>query len=520
MVSFGFQNFKKYKDFDAIALNNINFLVGANNSGKSTFIKALLLALYNLRNVKNINSSIRNIFELPLFKFDIDNISNPKVGTYARAQNCFNVDDDIVFHINIGGLQVSYAISKEARGKNYADSQFAPITQVCLYNPELDAEIRFFTEEEIAEIEFHSSNKGIDYGFYAQLLDGEEKKLENLTKRGYPAPKSEVQEIEDRIALFKNLATCPYNTYCRLEYKIAEYNDGKIESFIKHLLNSLKKAVLHADPSDNSINPEVVTNDVDHRLRLYNIVELSDFLFSKNIQNKEIEYIYAHTAKRAIVYDINDRNDYTAHTIHNYIMAGITEGSIEYGFITKWMQIFGIGDDFRIESDSGELYKVWIISRKEDSEIKELLSDKGTGTIHLMELLIKLATIYRKYVGTQVAPTIIIEEPEQNLHPKAQSKLTEMLLDILDMSEKYSSGGLGFQFIIETHSEYMIRHSQLVAKSISEGKSTIKDNPFETIYFPEHEQPYSMQYLPNGRFKNKFKTGFFDEADKLALMLI
>ena len=48
MRSFGFKNFRKFEDFPPIDLGSINILVGPNNSGKSTFIKALMLMCENL----------------------------------------------------------------------------------------------------------------------------------------------------------------------------------------------------------------------------------------------------------------------------------------------------------------------------------------------------------------------------------------------------------------------------------------------------------------------------------------
>ena len=48
MRSFGFKHFRKFEDFPPIDLGFINVLVGPNNSGKSTFIKALMLMCFNL----------------------------------------------------------------------------------------------------------------------------------------------------------------------------------------------------------------------------------------------------------------------------------------------------------------------------------------------------------------------------------------------------------------------------------------------------------------------------------------
>lgn len=49
MKSFGFKNFRKFENFPMIDLGGINILVGTNNSGKSTAIKALMLTLLNAK---------------------------------------------------------------------------------------------------------------------------------------------------------------------------------------------------------------------------------------------------------------------------------------------------------------------------------------------------------------------------------------------------------------------------------------------------------------------------------------
>ena len=45
MKSFGFKNFRKFKNLPMMDLGGINIFVGTNNSGKSTFIKGMILLL-------------------------------------------------------------------------------------------------------------------------------------------------------------------------------------------------------------------------------------------------------------------------------------------------------------------------------------------------------------------------------------------------------------------------------------------------------------------------------------------
>ena len=78
--------------------------------------------------------------------------------------------------------------------------------------------------------------------------------------------------------------------------------------------------------------------------------------------------------------------------------------------------------------------------------------------------------------------------------------------------------------IVETHSEYLVRRTQIIAVECVEkyGEDVMDEMiPFKIIYFPTErgEQPYDMEYLPNGRFKYSFGFGFYDAAGKLALEL-
>ena len=44
----GFKNFRRFEEFPMIDLGNINIIVGRNNAGKSTVLKALQLIKGNL----------------------------------------------------------------------------------------------------------------------------------------------------------------------------------------------------------------------------------------------------------------------------------------------------------------------------------------------------------------------------------------------------------------------------------------------------------------------------------------
>ena len=170
-------------------------------------------------------------------------------------------------------------------------------------------------------------------------------------------------------------------------------------------------------------------------------------------------------------------------------------------------------NDYRIKVIGGEAYQVFIKSDEEECP----LADMGMGSIQLMILLFRLGTYINKYKAGAYPLTILIEEPEQNLHPKLQSNLADLFCGL---NKEYH-----YRFIIETHSEYLIRKTQvLVAKEgFKDNIALNENNPFMVYYFDgenEKKPYYPMEYRADGCFANDFGEGFFDEAEKLAFEIL
>lgn len=223
------------------------------------------------------------------------------------------------------------------------------------------------------------------------------------------------------------------------------------------------------------------------------------------VKNSTIEYVQAHSVSQNILYNLNDKNDYLADTLHHFVHDSAYNSSQIRDKVKQWMRTLQIGDDFIIDSIGGEAYSVRIINEK---GIKTYLSNLGMGAIQLMTLLFRLATISNQYTGT-IKPIVIIEEPEMNMHPALQSKLADLFSS---MNNEY-----GMRFIVETHSEYLVRKTQvLVAQQNQSLNCPRTEHQFVVYYFPTSGQPYDMVYLPDGRFNEEFGKGFFDEAANLA----
>ena len=245
------------------------------------------------------------------------------------------------------------------------------------------------------------------------------------------------------------------------------------------------------------------------------------FSLTRCIQEPNTEYLYAHAVNQNTLYRINSQNDYMSNTIQEYFCSNIKKGDEEYKFIQKWMDAFNIASDFVVSPVAGcEAYTVKI-GKVGTSQKKWMnLAEKGMGSIQMMILLFKIATLIRKYksIGRptriEFMPVILIEEPEQNLHPSLQSKLADLFFEIND---KYK-----IRFIVETHSEYLVRKAQVLVGDMacSTQEETDEKNPFKVFYFPSNGVPYDMGMAPTGKFLNLFDEGFFDVAAKLNMEVI
>jgi len=109
--------------------------------------------------------------------------------------------------------------------------------------------------------------------------------------------------------------------------------------------------------------------------------------------------------------------------------------------------------------------------------------------------------------------TLMLEEPEVNLHPNLQSKLA----DLFAIASKQTNT----QFLIETHSEYMIRKFQYLVL-----KDQIKPEGIVIYYFKDPndttEEPLvkKINIQKDGRLTGGFGNGFLDETGRLMSSLL
>lgn len=267
--------------------------------------------------------------------------------------------------------------------------------------------------------------------------------------------------------------------------------------FFKYLEEAIEEIVVEATPDALSY----VSSSIINVKRLYPLESNDEFT---ELLKKYVE------AKRCL----DKEADYVPNT-----------------FMDKWTKAFGFGERISINIDDEGLGITLRLHKSEADEKGMLLADNGYGITQIFAILLNIevaimsrkslkyyedkniewnAKILKKYSE----PTIAIEEPEIHLHPRYQSLLAELFYDA------YKTYGI--HFIIETHSEYLIRKSQVIVAGLkfSSNQEAEEKCPFRTYYMPNNSKPYSLGYRKDGKFAEEFGSGFYDEATNLAFDIL
>src|SRR5690554_4797672 len=96
----GFKNFRRFEEFTMLHFGVITFLVGRNNSGKSTMVKAQLLMMDYLQN---------QLYKS--FSFDSAVLEDANIVTFGRAKNNKSKSNQIEFTSAINNIEFTVIIS-------------------------------------------------------------------------------------------------------------------------------------------------------------------------------------------------------------------------------------------------------------------------------------------------------------------------------------------------------------------------------------------------------------------------
>ena len=563
----GFRNFRRFKEFPLLEFGNITYMVGRNNSGKSTMVKALLLITDYLQNQLG-----------DTFSFDNNVLEDANIVTFGRAK-CNLIDEpEIVFSYKLNNYDITINISGDDL------STKASVDKIVIKDPSNAYEFTINYTEGTAKVTKKSEKKikrGYEYELYDMThdeyiglqLDELKIKYRNIQSRNRAS--KEALELMDQINKLekqkKDLEKTrqqkrkpeDFDSYYSLEYPMylelsEEPSDEEIELSTSEERNEMldvyeendrkgKEALSYMKDVDKDISrsdknnlkeiinfflynnkiafgklkkqreetpeDEVINEAFSEILELENTKEsLMSWIYNfTDALNKEaIKYLGANPSKQSALFPLRAKENALAQAIHQFYQLDIIKGEKEHDFVKYWMNEFEVGQNFEIKFYAGEAYEFYVLDK---NGVKNHLSDKGMGTLQAMVLILNVASLIRINKKEKKAVTLLVEEPELNLHPALQSKLTDFFHLV---NKEY-----GINFIIETHSEYMIRKTQLIAiEQDYINNQDINPNPFKVVYFHKEDGPYEMEFKEQGKFNKDFGPGFYNEASDISIEII
>ncbi|WP_055445545.1 AAA family ATPase [Lacinutrix himadriensis] len=548
-------NFRKIKETWELDLAPITFFTGKNNSGKSSALKALMvLSDYT-------NSTIH-------FKLDFlgDNSSSHKIENYSNCINWKNnTKSNISFEYERYGHLFALVFSPTLIDKqDYFESGI--LESLSILNKQNESKIEF-KRQGGESYSLYFNNRFLSRNNYLNESN-EKERLKNTKKTVEKTIEKLELKTKKELGLSSTLPISSKNLIMLLgsampvvgialsiaglsaDYKLKKI-DEKTKINLKSELEKLTKYLVIINEKIKNINKSIrsATKDVifspsfeldklsQNDLDLNNIfnkilisyfkdgkedvgnIDVKDETIKLNTFSEELMDLFQFKVDHLSPHRYNQErlilNEGTSDDISKLakkqINKGIKKGSIADEFIIKWMSEFDIGINYEIISIYGQASVINVFEEGIEKPIN--IADKGFGAGQIFTILLKIAqkideqkVNLKKYFYfpefSHSNQVVIIEEPEANLHPALQAKLTDLFLDAYTI--------YGIRFILETHSEYMIRKSQLL---------NLENKCFKLYYFDE-EGPYEMEYTKKGGFSRGFGKDFYDVNDNLALELV
>jgi predicted ATPase len=518
-------NFRVFEHPTEFQLAPITILTGRNNSGKSSVIKALLI-LDDYFNCED--QFFLNFYDKSFLKHKINGFDNAINWNNSRELPYFS------FILNYDKITIEFEFIKDSDSTALLSNFKLNVKDLNVFiilnkkenneNNDLIYDLKF--TENI--IEYFSQTRNKDRLNSLLKIQKNAKKIEN--ERTVPKRRI-IEDIEN----LKNMNLDDYDKYT-LESEVhdiqIDYSELRTGSktiaevlgiYIINFDGIIKSEQKQTNESPENESSKYYKSPIDRKVIIKKPAEkllYSEFLYAKfksrNILNDSFSLIYdfKNLMKIKVEHLSPNRTRQERLYIRNSSQTDIEKVLAEYSnssryaneFLSKWLKEFGIGNKIHIENIEGVAYKVKI----ETNDKKIDLVDMGFGTGQILTILLQIAnTIKNVYKPlrrrTNSNYYIIIEEPESNLHPQFQAKMAELIVSCL---------GYGINFILETHSEYLIGKLQvLIANQNNDASNLTKDDV--VIYYImdkiEDKKILKEIFINNdGSLTEAFGEGFTD----------
>ncbi len=539
---FSIDNFRVFDTRNNFQLAPITILTGPNNSGKSSLVKALLM-------MKNGNNEVSYEFSLPNRNLDLPKASdllhkNDQLFTFEFSFNYLKLDFDVQISLTQEELNnpnlyfYSIQISNNNKVVLHLDDFIQNLNPKSMLDMEfwvsflkvefnsLKLKKNFNTEQielfEIVHEDLMLGEVSDDVKMtFDEILKSLMSEFKSFKITDIDATLAEILEHEIHliIAANKDPRTTTFNSL--FENRIALILN-------RHLHFELVKRVEEQIPGHFKIRKTEFYRHFENFSE--DFPKLISFELSKLT---DIEVLPISKSKQSRFFQKDESsNSFLAEAAIHFYKSGHSEFN-KYSEFKKWMgtwlKRFDIGSSLQINNiDGTEIYTIELV---DENNKNRNLRDLGFGVSQVITLLLSpyksefVLDEFQTDLQGEICvdknfifdkqPLFYLEEPESNLHPNWQSLLIELIIDI---NQRF-----GIRFIIETHSEYMIRKIQTMI-----ARSECKEDDVTIYYFNSHQERIQnnlnttteIRINKNGTLSQSFGSGFFDEAGRLSLELL
>ena len=175
--------------------------------------------------------------------------------------------------------------------------------------------------------------------------------------------------------------------------------------------------------------------------------------------------------------------------------------------VNSWFERFLIPYELAVSKSgdvalTGEYMSVTLIDKNSGTTVT--LADVGFGINQLLPVIVEGVTTWTPSIFDPDNRIICLEQPEIHLHPRLQAQVADLMIET-------SRGRAGKQWIVETHSELLVRRIQ---RRIEEG--VLQPSDVCLIYVDPQEHGGSEMIMlrldENGDFIDDWPSGFFEES--------
>lgn len=512
-----FENFKIFKEQVQVDLAPITIFTGRNSAGKSTIIKGLLL----------LSDFLNSEAQLALNLNEGNSIKH-RLNIWGNVKNWFSDNQTVSFGYSQYGLNFYFSFSAESEDSG------ALLDQFIIEAPEIDDFLiikrrsDFILDLRVTQrfLNYLMGNRlrlstDINYDFQITKLKRDLQSIRN--KKAKATQQELIGLINEEEATVKQMSMFQEQQKIKETDKSEsaivyqpEINVEDDEAFPSYKLQYLIRSALRKYMMDSTKKGGKF--EMESRRQ----IDLIAFRFADvfNIRSQfAIYHLSPGRVKQARLYYLYEGNSEFHELINWYGKHAIRAGE-EHRFLLHWMRELGIGEDIFVKTIEGEAATVKI--KLIGSEKQVDLADLGYGAGQVLSILLAILKVQSDFENLDLRSRhlrkntlLMIEEAESNLHPLLQSKLAEMFFEAHTLFK--------IQFLLETHSEYLIRKYQVLIASNANvsGRSITQDDIL--IYYVDridnNNEIKKISIEADGALSDRFGEGFFDEADHQAMEL-